>query len=88
MIDDVDAVEWVVREPPRLKRDWVGRRVRARRQLETGQVIVPGGALGIVRYKKPGTTTIAFDACLHCGVQPIVRVDDVGEAFEFVARRK
>lgn len=49
-------------------------RVRAKREFQNGFVIVPKGAIGIVRAGRAGWHLLDFvgDRCACCGVQPRV----------------
>ncbi len=53
---------------PKLKRDWVGRKVRTRRELRNGYVTIPVGTVCTVTYNHSGLS-LSTDACGACGVQ-------------------
>ena len=59
---------------PKLKRDWVGKRVRATREIRTGQYTVPAGRMGTVEGTYRGTFHVWFDGCKCCGVRVYVRL--------------
>lgn len=52
---------------PRLKRDWVGRRVRVKRELRNGNMVVSPGAIATVTQFYRGLR-LESEPCEHCGV--------------------
>lgn len=58
---------------PRLKRDWVGRRVRARCALRNGLMAVPKGAVLTVRRGHDRYVDLSTVACESCGVAVYIR---------------
>lgn len=58
--------------PPRLKRDYVGKRIRALKPLRNGFFIVPAGALGVIDHQSPKGSSIIFDTCPCCGIAAIM----------------
>jgi len=50
---------------------WAGRLVRARVDLQSGEVIIPQGASLRVIEKRKGLT-VAGAKCEHCGITPII----------------
>lgn len=55
-------------EIPRLKRDWVGRKVRTRRELRNGIFSIPLGTVCTVSYNHSGLS-LNTDPCGSCGVR-------------------
>jgi hypothetical protein len=53
---------------PKLKRDWVGRKVKALRPLSTGRLAVPEGKILTVTRNWKGLTLVT-DGCSNCGVR-------------------
>ncbi len=53
---------------PKLKRDWIGRRVRALRALSNGNLTVPPGKILTVARNWKGLELVS-DPCPHCGVK-------------------
>jgi hypothetical protein len=49
-------------------RDWVGRTVRTRRELRTGQVTVPTGTVATVSHAYGGLMLLG-KPCEHCGIR-------------------
>lgn len=69
-------------KPPRLKRDWVGKRVRTVRTMRNGVSALPAGAMATVESYSRGAI-LKLDRCECCGVAPYIsRVP--GDWFEFV----
>lgn len=70
---------------PKLKRDWVGLRVRARRDLKNAHGIIAAGATLVV-YGSHGGLKMTADRCDCCGYRPSITgvsedsVDIVGPA--------
>ena len=61
---------------PKLKRDWVGLKVRALTMLRNGYVEIHPGAVGTVTKNFSGLS-ISFEVCPHCKVAPhITRVSE------------
>lgn len=81
--------EYVARKAPKLQRDWWGCRVRLRRDVTTGAVIIPAGRVGTVSNVGGGIININFDACQCCKVSPRLRlkVVEARDDFEFVEPR-
>lgn len=59
-------------EIPKLKRDWVGRRVRTRRELRSGMMQIPADTILTVESNRSGLT-LSTQPCEHCGVRIFVR---------------
>lgn len=57
---------------PKLKRDWIGRKVRTLVELRSGIATIPLGAILEV-YGNRGGLFLRSDACPHCGVMVHVR---------------
>ena len=58
-------------KPPKLKRDWAGRRVRALRELRNGLMVIPAGAiLTVDRWHCGLSLTGEPRAC--CGIRPLM----------------
>ncbi len=77
----------IVIKIPKLKRDYVGKRVRLLRDVETGAVGIPAGSLGEVTGYTTGRRAcrIRIDKCECCGVAPFVTGLQPTEGdFEFV----
>jgi len=72
---------------PKLKRDYVGRRVISNRDFTTSQIAIPRGARGTIRYQSPGyrASTVIFDTCDHCGARPVVSSLHWPGDFDFIA---
>lgn len=80
------VADLVLRDAPKLKGDWNGKRIVTLRQLETGSFSVPEGKLGKIEWHRQGKTMLIFDPCGCCGVASRARVDKGhGTAFAFVA---
>jgi len=63
---------------PRLKRDWIGRKVRTLVELKNGYVRIPAGTVMTVTYSRAGLS-LESDPCEHCGVRASVnRVSERG----------
>lgn len=58
-------------ETPRLKRDWVGRKVRTRRELRNGMGIIPAGTVVTVTSNHSGLS-LSTDSCGSCGVRVLI----------------
>lgn len=58
-------------DAPRLKRDWVGRKVRTRRELRNGMGVIPAGTVAIVTYNRSGLS-LSTDPCGSCGVRVLI----------------
>lgn len=50
------------------ERELVGRRVRLRREIRTGAMVIPAGAQLVIEQKWAGLALVA-DECQHCGVR-------------------
>ncbi len=57
---------------PRLKRDWIGRKVRVRRTMVNGLMEIPAGAIATVR-KNLGGLDLTSEPCPHCGIKINIR---------------
>jgi hypothetical protein len=57
---------------PRLKRDWVGRTVRTRRELRNGMITIPAGTIAEVTYNRAGLE-LSTTSCESCGVRVFIR---------------
>lgn len=62
---------------PKLKRDWVGRKVRTRYELANGDVIIPAGAVLTVRHnggarQQGGGLTLVAPPCECCHVRVFI----------------
>lgn len=57
---------------PKLKRDWIGRKVRARRDLKNHVVNVPEGAVLEVTDNHGGLS-LTTEQCECCGVRVFIR---------------
>ncbi len=53
-------------------REWVGRTVRSRRQLENVFFSFPIGALFTVRYASSRGLTLQAPGCTHCGLSGFI----------------
>lgn len=53
---------------PRLKRDYVGRRVRTTKMLRNGYAELPAGSLAVVVEQSKKGSSLRFDRCTCCGV--------------------
>lgn len=53
---------------PKLKRDWIGRKVRALRALSNGNLAIPEGKILTVKRYWKGLTLVT-DGCPNCGVR-------------------
>ncbi len=53
---------------PKLKRDWVGRKVRALSALSSGRLAIPEGRILTVQRNWKGLTLVT-DPCPSCGVR-------------------
>ena len=62
-------VQAVVMPHPRLRRDYVGKRVRTVCMLGNGAGIMPVGSLARIVHWSPKGGTLFFDACPHCGMR-------------------
>jgi len=69
---------------PKLKREWVGKRIITLAPLHTSVVSVPRGVRGTVQYHYRGESTLQLDACPCCGVAPRVKVRDDNGRFAFI----
>jgi len=56
---------------PRLKRDWVGRKVKTLRELRNGNTLVPAGTVMEVSRNHSGLWLMT-DGCSHCGVRVFI----------------
>lgn len=56
---------------PRLKRDWVGRRVMVQRKLRNGYVSILAGTVMMVRRNYSGLQ-LEGDHCGKCGIAPSI----------------
>jgi hypothetical protein len=65
-VSDTDPVT------PKLKRDWVGRKVRTTRELINGYVTIPRGTVATVTGNHGGLS-LSTDACATCGVRCHIR---------------
>lgn len=61
--------------PPKLRRDWVGQKVRLKRALSTSVMVVPVGTVCTVRYAHNGAD-LTTEPCGCCGVK--IHVSKVG----------
>lgn len=53
---------------PKLKRDWIGRKVRTKVVLRNGVMEIPEGTVLRVTHNHAGLRLVS-DACEHCGVR-------------------
>jgi|GEM_PF-3148631 len=56
---------------PKLNRDWVGLRVRLRREASNAYGVLPAGTEGVIKHYSSGRPRIEFmsDECPHCKVR-------------------
>lgn len=78
-----EALEYIVVPHPKLKRDYKGRTVRARRDLQNGWGIIPAGTLATIRNQSPKGSELVVEACSCCGLKAIVGAIGA-DAVEFV----
>jgi hypothetical protein len=72
---------------PRLKRDFIGRTVRTRRQMQNAHMSIPAGTVLQVDDRPRTGARLKSAPCQYCGVSIFIsRVED--RDFEFVERRK
>ena len=57
---------------PRLKRDWVGRTVRTKRELRNGMMSIPAGTIAEVTYNRAGLE-LSTQPCDSCGVRIFIK---------------
>lgn len=57
---------------PKLKRDYVGKRVRTLREFRNGWGIVPIGSIALIDHQSPKGSTLRITSCVCCGMQPII----------------
>lgn len=57
---------------PKLKRDWVGRRVQTLIELRNGWGVIPAGTVLMVDRNHAGLALIS-DPCDHCGLAVSIR---------------
>jgi hypothetical protein len=63
-------------EVPKLKRDWIGRKVRTTVELRNGWGVIPRDTVMTVQGNRSGLELIA-EPCEHCGVRlSITRVSE------------
>lgn len=68
---------------PKLKRDYKGRTVRAKRDLENAWGIIPAGTLAIIGHQSPKGSVLTAEECSCCGLKAIIA--GIGmDAIEFV----
>lgn len=68
---------------PKLKREYVGRRVRTLRPFSNGWGVIPSGSLATVRAQNNKGSELISDACPCCGLQ--AKISAIGvEDIEFV----
>ena len=68
---------------PKLKREYVGRRVRTLRPFSNGWGVIPSGALATIRAQNNKGSELVSDACSCCGLQ--AKISAIGaEDIEFV----
>lgn len=80
------ATWWEVEKHPKLKRDFVGRTVRTKRELQNGFMTIPVGTICRVDRRPNVGASLTSDPCPHCGMKVNVgRVQDWD--FEFVRQR-
>lgn len=58
----------ITSKPPKLKRDWVGRRVRTKRDLRNGNLFIPKSTVCTVTYNHSGLS-LETAGCSECGVR-------------------
>jgi hypothetical protein len=72
-----------VLNPPKLKRDYVGRTVRLLQAIENGYYTIPAGSICTITQQSHKGSHLKVEACNHCGVEAkISRV--ANSLFEFV----
>lgn len=54
---------------PKLKRDYIGRTVRAAVEMSNSYITIPAGKVGKVEYQGPRGSTLEFEACQCCGIK-------------------
>lgn len=68
---------------PRLKREYVGRYVRTKRDMSNGFVTIPAGMIGLIDAQSPKGSILTFSPCKCCGMTAHVsRVQPTD--FEFI----
>ena len=72
----------LVKRELKLKRDWIGARVRARRELPA-YIIVAAGTEGTVESTYRGRFGVQFDGCEHCGAR-VYRRGTAGQDLEYL----
>ncbi|WP_439125957.1 MAG: hypothetical protein ACNJA3_29045 (plasmid) [Pseudomonas rhizophila] len=58
--------------PPKLKRDYTGKRVRTLREFRNGWGIIPSGSLAVIDHQSPKGSSLVIDTCSCCGLKPII----------------
>lgn len=61
--------------PPRLKRDWKGKRVRSIRIMQNGWGIIPSGTIFTIEKQNNYGSQLLSDKCPNCGAQ--IRISQV-----------
>lgn len=74
-------------ETPRLKRDWIGKRVRIVRRVISDSAVIATGSLGVITAYTRRGVDIAIDRCPHCQCSHLARGLLSGTDYEFVEER-
>lgn len=59
-------------KPPKLRRDWIGKKVRLRKELRTSLLVIQADTVCTVKYAHRGAELIT-DPCACCGVRVHIR---------------
>lgn len=60
--------EWIVVKHPKLKRDYIGRQVRTKRDMRNSMVTIPKGSIAVVKWRPRTGAELTCEPCGCCGL--------------------
>jgi hypothetical protein len=77
--------QWIIVKHPKLKRDYIGKMVRTKRDMRNQMVAIRKGTIAIVKWRPRTGAELTTDPCACCGLMAnISGVQD--HDIEFVER--